>query len=419
MMQFESFSIIIALAALFSFVNHKWLKLPSTIGLMLMALVSAIILLALRNVLPVTYDYFCSVIETVDFERTLMDVMLSFLLFAGALKVNVRALEKEKWTVFLFATLGLLISTAIVGFLIYLVCDLVGMPLPILHCMLFGAIISPTDPIAVLGILKTANVSEQLSIKIEGESLFNDGIGVVVFLGLLSFIELGPDHEGLSGILELFVHEAIGGIAFGAVLGYVGYKLLIMIEDDAKIGVLITLAVVMGGYSLASALHTSGPLAMVTAGLIVGNHIHKKTFSKSTNEFIDGFWELIDEILNTVLFVLIGFVAQTLQFETGFILISVIAIIVSLLARFISVGGLFSLLKHRSDKWLPITLVLTWGGLRGGISVALAMSIPLIEGRDLFIFMTYIIVVFSILVQGMTIGKLVTKLKLQKGANRN
>jgi len=384
---------------------------------MLLALASALILLALRNVLPVTYDYFCSVVETVDFEHTLMDVMLSFLLFAGALKVNVRALEREKLTVFFFATLGLLISTMIVGFLFYLVCNLIGAPLPILNCMLFGAIISPTDPIAVLGILKTANVSEQLSIKIEGESLFNDGVGVVVFLGLLSFIELGPDHGGLSGILELFVQEAIGGIAFGAVLGYVGYKLLIMMEDDAKIGVLITLAVVMGGYSLASALHTSGPLAMVTAGLIVGNHIHRKTFSKATNEFIDGFWELIDEILNTVLFVLIGFVAQTLQFEIGFIIISVIAILICLIARFISVGGLFSMLKHRSDKWLPITLVLTWGGLRGGISVALAMSIPLIEGRDLFIFIIYVIVAFSILVQGLTIGKLVTKLKLEQKPN--
>ncbi len=414
-MQFESFSIIIALAALFSFINHKWIKLPPTIGLMLLALITAISLLALRNVLPGLYQFFCSVVDSVDFEHALMDVMLSFLLFAGALKVNVRALAKEKLAVILFASLGLLMSTAIVGLLLYLVCDLVGLGLPLLNCMLFGAIISPTDPIAVLGILKTAHVSESLSIKIEGESLFNDGIGVVVFLGLLSFIEMGPgsDHGSLEGILELFVHEAIGGVVLGAILGYLGYKLLILIEDDPKISVLITLAVVMGGYSLAAALHTSGPLAMVTAGLIVGNQIHKKTFSKTTDEFIEQFWEMTDEVLNAVLFVLIGFVAHILEFETAFIVISILGIVISLVARFISVGGLFSIIKHRSDPWLPLTTILTWGGLRGGISVALALSIPLIEGRDLFIFMTFVIVVFSILVQGLTMGKLVAKLKMQ------
>jgi CPA1 family monovalent cation:H+ antiporter len=412
-MQFESFSVIIALAALFSFINHKWIKLPSTIGLMLLALISAIILMALRNILPGVYAFFCSVVDSVDFEHTLMDVMLSFLLFAGALKVNVRALAKEKLAVITFASLGLILSTVIVGFLLYLVCGLVGIQLPILHCMLFGAIISPTDPIAVLGILKTANVSEELSIKIEGESLFNDGIGVVVFLGLLSFIEMDQGSGSLEGILELFAHEAIGGVALGLVLGYAGYKSLTLIEDDPKISVLISLAVVMGGYSIAAALHTSGPLAMVTAGLIVGNQIHKKEFSKETNAFIDQFWEMVDEVLNAVLFVLIGLVAHILEFDTAFIVVSIVGVALSLIARFISVGGLFSMIKHRSDKLLPLTLVLTWGGLRGGISVALALSMPMIEGRDLFIFMTYVIVVFSILVQGMTIGKLVKKLNMK------
>ncbi|MFT5765869.1 MAG: CPA1 family monovalent cation:H+ antiporter, partial [Saprospiraceae bacterium] len=270
---FQSFTIILTIAALFSYINHKVFKLPNTIGLMIMSLVLAGFAIGSKNINQDLYEFFCQVVVDIDFSNFLFNVLLSFLLFAGAMHINIQKLKKEKVSVFIFATTGVLISTFIVGGLLYGLCSLIGVPIAFIHCLLFGALISPTDPIAVLSILKAAKVSESLELKIEGESLFNDGIGVVVFTSLLAISESMEGEFHFSEIGNLFLEEAVGGVVFGLILGYLGYRILKTIEDDPKICVMITLAVCMGGYSLATIIHTSGPLAMVVAGLYIGNKI--------------------------------------------------------------------------------------------------------------------------------------------------
>ena len=413
---FQSFAIILALAAVFSYLNHKWLKLPSTIGLMVLSLVFGMLIFASSTLHLGAFDFLCQTITDADFKTVLLDFMLSFLLFAGAMHVNARNLAREKWTVILFASIGVLLSTLLVGFFLYIGCAIINLEIPLLVCFLFGAIVSPTDPIAVLGILKTANVSESLSIKIEGESLFNDGIGVVVFLGLLSLLDMQGQGHDYTVLFEIFAHEALGGLAFGIVLGFLGFLILKSIDDDPKICVLITLAIVMGGYSLASFLGVSGPLAMVVSGLWIGNRMHASGFSRETDEFVEVFWEMLDETLNAVLFVMIGLVVHTIHFENYYFGLGAYAILIALLARFISVGSLFSLIRHKNDPWLPLSTVLSWGGLRGGISVALALSLPPLLYRDELLFMTYAIVVFSIIVQGLSLGPLVRALRLSQSS---
>ena len=409
---FESLSLIISLAAGFSFINHKFLKLPTTIGLMIMALLLALIVIGSQSVFPGIYNFFCQTILDLDFSSLLLDVMLSFLLFAGAMHVNIYELEKEKLPVFLFATFGVLISTFIVGGLLYFACDLFGNPLPFLHCLLFGALISPTDPIAVISILKQSKISESLELKIEGESLFNDGVGVVVFASILAIILAEGEAVGVADIGELFLVEAVGGTLFGLGLGYLGYLFLRAVEDDPKTCILITLATAMGGYSVSMLLHVSGPLAMVVAGLFVGNKISGFQFEESSRKIIYLFWDMLDDILNAVLFVLIGLVIHTLKIESNYFLIGFVTIFIVLIARFVSVGLPFSLLKHPDKRPLKTITMLSWGGLRGGISVALALSLSESISKDFIVFITYFVVVFSIIVQGLTVGKLVKKLGL-------
>ena len=411
---FASFTLIVSLSAFFSYINHKWLKLPTTIGLMLMSLVTASILIISEQLLPTTYSFFCQVLVDIDFKSILMDVMLSFLLFAGAMHINIHELKQETKPVLLFTTLGVLISTFVVGGLVYVVAMAIGLSIPFTHTLLFGALISPTDPIAVLAILKEAKVSKSLKLKIEGESLFNDGIGVVVFVSILTLIQSMHGEEfGAIEIGRLFAEEALGGIAYGLALGYVGWKLLKSVEDDPKIDVLITLALAMGGYSLASILHVSGPLAMVVAGLFVGNKINQPNFSDQSEEYIDLFWEMLDEILNSVLFVLMGLVIFTLDYSTSYLILGLLTIPIVLLARMVSVGLPYSLLKHSEYSPMKTVLLLSWGGLRGGISVALALSLgDDIAGKDAIVFVTYCVVVFSIMVQGLSIKRLVQALKM-------
>lgn len=409
---FQSFTIILSLAALFSFVNHKWMKLPATIGLMILALISSILIITLEGVLPNAYNFLCMVIISIDFKTILLDVMLSILLFAGALHINLHDLNKEKIPVFLFATLGVAISTLIVGVLIYGASSLIGISIPFLHSLLFGALISATDPIAVISILKEAGVSKSLELKIEGESLFNDGVGVVVFTSILILTGVGMEEGTEGGILKLFIVEALGGAAFGLALGYAGYLFLKSVEDDPKVCVIITLAIALGGYSLASLIHVSGPLAMVVAGLIIGNKIAKPTFEGHSREIIYTLWDVLDEVFNAVLFVLIGLVIHTLTFNSSYLLLGFFAIIIVLMARFIAVGLPYSLLKHKEHHPVRTIAMLTWGGLRGGISVALALSLSEGLSGDLIVFITYTVVVFSIIVQGLSLKKVVKKLKV-------
>ena len=411
---FQSFTFILTLAALFSVINYKWLKLPTTIGLMILALVGSLLIIALEGIVPGAYNFICQVLTDIDFKSILLDVMLSMLLFAGAMHVNLRDLNREKVPVILFATLGVLISTFLVGGLVFGLSMMTGMPIPFQHCLLFGALISPTDPIAVLSILKEANTSKSLELKIEGESLFNDGVGVVVFTSVMLLTGMGmEEHEfGPSAILQLFAEEALGGLAYGLVLGYLGWILLKSVQDDPKTCVLLTLAIAMGGYSLASLIHVSGPLAMVMAGLIIGNKIRQEDFKDESEHFLENIWEMLDEVLNAVLFVMIGLIIHSLKFEFSYLLLGLLTIPAVLLSRYISVGIPFSLLKHKgSAPWKTITM-LSWGGLRGGISVALALSIAPDLSGEILLFITYVVVLFSILVQGLTIKRMVQWLKL-------
>lgn len=402
-------AILITLAALFSYVNYRYIRLPSAIGLMLMALCLSLLLLGLGKLgFGGLEQRAGSFIRSIDFNKTLMHGMLSFLLFAGALHVNLRDLAEQKWIVGSLATVGTVGSTFVVGGLFSLLTAGLGLDVPFIYCLLFGALISPTDPIAVLGILKSAGAPKSLETKITGESLFNDGIGVVVFIVLLGLAASGQDPS-LGRIGLLFAEEALGGILFGLVLGGVAYWMLARV-DNYTVEILITLAVVMGGYSLAVAIHTSGPIAMVVAGLVIGNHARRLAMSERTREHLDLFWELVDEILNTVLFVLIGLELLILELSGRALVAGLIAIPVVLFARFICVGAPVRLLERRRSFTPGAIRILTWGGLRGGISVALALSIPAGTERDLILTVTYVVVVFSILVQGLTIGPLIRSL---------
>jgi len=346
-------------------------------------------------------------LDKVDFNTTLMQGMLSFLLFAGALHINLNDLAKQKWVIGGLATFGVILSTFIIGSTTWYLLRLLNVELSFIYCLIFGALISPTDPIAVLGILKTAGAPKSLETKIAGESLFNDGIGVVVFIVLLEIATGG--HEIQAGhIIILFLEEAVGGIIYGLIIGAIAYWMLKSV-DNYQVEILVTLALVMGGYALANVIHTSGPIAVVVAGLLIGNHGRLLAMSDKTREHLDTFWELVDEILNAVLFVLIGLEVLVLTFSSDYLLAAILLIPVVLIARFICVGVPVSLLKLRREFSPNAIKVMTWGGLRGGISVALALSLPPGTQRDIILAITYVIVIFSISVQGLTIGKLIQK----------
>lgn len=409
----QSFSIIFSIAAFFSFINYKWLKMPATIALMLLSLVTVVIITLSKSIVPDFYQFFCDIVANSDFRSLLLDGILSFLLFAGALHVNIEELKKEKWPIILFATLGVLISTFLVGGLTFGAAQLINIELPFLDALLFGALISPTDPIAVMAILKKANIAKSLGIKIEGESLFNDGIGVVVFSGILILTGMGEQHgEGsvTAEIGKLFVEEAIGGIVYGVLLGFIGYQSIKSVKENPQLSVMISLAIVMGGYSLASLIHVSGPLAMVVAGMIIGNKLNVASNQGATRKLINDIWEVLDDVFNGILFVLIGLAIHLLKFDIGHLTLGVIAIFIVLFSRFISVLLPYSLLKHTEMSPIKTVSILTWGGLRGGISLALALSLADNSSSEVILYITYVVVFFSILVQGLSIGKLVKKL---------
>ena len=338
-----------------------------------------------------------------------MKVMLSFLLFAGAIHIDLNLLKKESLSIVTFSTIGVLISTFFVACLFYAAAHFFGLAINFIPCLLFGALISPTDPIAVLGILKRAKIPDTLEMKISGESLFNDGVGVVFFITLAEIMNAGFENITALQVLWLFVKEAGGGILFGIMIGYVGFWALRSI-DNYIVEVMITLAVVMGGYLLADLLHISGPLAMVAAGIITGNKSRKEGMSRVSRDYIDKFWEMIDEVLNAILFLLIGFEMLIIPFNVILFCLGCISIIVVLLARLVSVALPIYVLKYKRAFEKNAIPILTWGGLRGGISVALALSLPASAFSEILVSVTYIVVLFSIVVQGLTIGKLAKKL---------
>ena len=398
----HTLTILICLAALFSYVNHRLLKLPMTIGLMAVALVFSLILLVLGKLGFGVEAEAQRFIGAIDFNEALMHGMLGFLLFAGALHVKLDELLDLKWVIGTLAVIGTILSSLLIGGLSYVVFALVGLPLPFLYCLLFGALISPTDPIAVMGVLRQARLPKALEMKIVGESLFNDGVGVVIFLVVLNLVPKETVH--VTDVLRLFAEEALGGAALGLALGYIAYRMLRSV-DNYQVEILITLALVMGSFGLADLLHTSGPIAVVVAGLLIGNHGRQWAMSETTREHLDNFWELLDELLNAILFVLIGLEVLVLSFQQPYLIAGLVAIPLVLAARWITVvlqvKG-FSFVREFNEKTIRI---LTWGGLRGGISVALALSLPPGSSRDALVTITYAVVVFSILVQGLTINR--------------
>jgi CPA1 family monovalent cation:H+ antiporter len=400
---FHLAAIVVTLAALFGWVNQRFLRLPTAIGIMAIALFASLVLILLGHA-GVHVDWEAErVLAKVHFDETLMQGMLSFLLFAGGLHLDLEELSRSKWPISFLATFGVLISTALVGLATYGLSAALGRPVPLLAALTFGALISPTDPIAVLGLLRSAGVPKTLHSVIAGESLFNDGVAVVLFL-VLSGIWAGNGGASASAVALLFLREAVGGAVLGLALGYATYLLLRSV-DEYTVEVLLTLALVMGGYALASAVHTSGPIAIVVAGLLIGNHGRRFAMSQRTREHLDAFWELLDEILNAVLFVLIGLELLVLEFHLHYLMMAAIAIAMVLLARLASVAlpavlPVAGLRFGRRD-----IAILTWGGLRGGISVALALSVPVSDARGLIVATTYGVVVFSILVQGLTVGR--------------
>ncbi|MCI5081833.1 MAG: sodium:proton antiporter [Saprospiraceae bacterium] len=411
---YQSFSIIFAIAAVLSFLNYKYLHLPNTIGQLILGLTVAILFIPVEAILPETYSEFYMLVKDANFTHILLDIMLGFLLFAGSLHVDIYALRKESGSVLLFATLGVLISTFLIGSGLYGLTVLLNCELPFLHCLLFGALISPTDPIAVLALLKGSSVSPSLQLKIEGESLFNDGIGVIVFTAILLLTQMQGMSEASEGgsivmeILWLFVEEVFLGLLLGLVLGWAGFRLMRQSQDDPYLTTILSLAVVFGGYSLAHVLETSGPLAMVVAGLYVGNNMEQ--INERSSEALSGFWHILDESLNGVLFVYLGLALHLVALDQTMALLAVLVIVLVLLARFLAVLMPYSLLKHTEHHWLKTTYVLTWGGLRGGISLALAFSLAPELSKDSLLFLTYTTVIFSILVQGLTIPVLTKKL---------
>lgn len=401
---------LISLAAVFGYINVRFLKLPNTIGLMLITIVYTLVVFALSAFDDTLLQAEVVFIKQIDFKELLMDHMLSFLLFAGALHTNFQQLKVQRWPILLFSTLGVLTSTFLVGAAMFFLLNAFGLEVAFIYCLLFGALISPTDPIAVLGILKKAGVPKKLETKIVGESLFNDGVGVVVFLTIYQ-IASGTGDTSFIDVAQLFGIEVIGGVLLGLALGWVTFRMLRSI-DDFDIEVIITLALVMLGTVLAHKIHVSAPLAMVTAGLVVGNDtIRDSAMSETTEQYVDKFWELIDILLNAVLFVLIGMEMLVLVFNGKYITAGLIAIPVVLLCRYISLFIPVNIFKKKLDFVPKTNLVMTWGGLRGGISIALALGLSEEMHRELFLVITYIVVVFSILVQGLTIEPLVKQLR--------
>ncbi|HDZ06277.1 hypothetical protein LCGC14_0148010 [marine sediment metagenome] len=406
---FTIISVLVFLSAIFGYINARFLKLPNSIGLMLITIFFTLVVFGIGYIDDTLINAERYIITQIDFKSVLLDIMLSFLLFAGALHTNFEQLKVQRWPILVFSTLGVLVSTFLVGTSMYYLLQLLGMNISFIYCLLFGSLISPTDPIAVLGILKKAGAPKQLETKIVGESLFNDGVGVVVFLTIFQLASATEVAVSPLDILELFGVEVIGGLVLGLALGWGTWKLMKSI-DDYDIEVIITLATVMVGTLIAQKFHLSAPLAMVAAGLVVGNDtVRNSAMSETTETYVDKFWELLDILLNTLLFVLIGMEMLVLSFKTEYVIAGLLAIPLVLVCRYLSLLLPIKFFEKKLDFVPKTNLVMTWGGLRGGISIALALGLSDDMHRDAFLVITYIVVVFSIIGQGLTVEKLIKR----------
>lgn len=410
-------AILFGLASVFGLINYHTLRLPFTIGVTIAAMASSFVVLGLEAIIPGfgLATELKELVREIDFTRALMHGMLSFLLFAGAMHTDLESLRERAKAVLSLAVIGTLISTFAVGFASYTILSALSIPVPLPFCLVFGALISPTDPVAVLGIMRAAGAPRALEIKVIGESLFNDGLGVVLFVVLLGIATGGDPAHGhgamdAGGVLALLAREVIGGVLLGLGMGYVTYRALRSV-DEANLEILISVSMVASLNFIAFKLHTSAPLAAVFAGLFIGNRGRYFAMSDRTRQHLDIVWSFIDEALNAILFLLIGLELLILSFATDYLIASAILIPATLLARFISVAVPVTGLKFIKQSFDAGTIrVLTWGGLKGGVSIALAMSLPAFPGRDAILTITYAIVAFSIVVQGLTVGRLIQRL---------
>ena len=397
-------SILIVLAAGFGAINYLFFKLPSAIGILVVSLLASLGIVVINALLPDfgIEDTVRTTVTGVDFSEALLEGMLGLLLFAGALHVKLSDLQKQWSLILLMATLGVALSTIVFGIGAHLMFGL-----PILVALVFGSLISPTDPVAVLGVLRAANLKKSLETKIAGESLFNDGVGYVVFLVLvgLAFPSEHGHGSGLGDAVILFAQEAVGGAVIGIFLGWIVFRVMRQI-DDYPLEVLLTLALAFGGYQLSVWLHVSAPIMAVCAGLLIGDIGAKHGMSAQTREYVDAFWKLIDEILNAVLFLMIGFEVFAVTFDFDVLVTGVLSIGLALLARFAAVYIPVLLLQRRQEFSQGIVPMMTWGGLKGGISVALALSLPESDWKPMILAATYIVVIFSIIIQGLSIAPL-------------
>ena len=404
MQSYQIFVVIICLAAGFYYINYRFIRLTPTVGIMAMSLAASLLLQGAARLFPGVAAPFTAMIGSREFHSLLVDGMLSFLLFAGSIHIDARRLKKELLPVITLSTVGVLISTVVVGVMVHYLLHVFGMEVAWLHCLLFAALISPTDPIAVLAILKKAGIAPSLELKIAGESLFNDGVAVVVFLTILEIAQPGSGQPSFASVSILFAREALGGLLFGLALGYASYFAIRSISKY-EVEIMISIATVMGGYMLAGWLGVSGPLAMVVAGIVIGSKNNTTDAAPLTHDYFTTFWELIDELLNALLFMLVGFEMLVIPISAPVLAGGLVCIVLVLAARWLSVALPVTLLRFSATVEKNAIAILTWGGLRGGLSIALALSLPGSMHRDLFVALTYIIVVFSILVQGLTIGK--------------
>lgn len=402
---FDAAAILIVLAATLGYLNYRFLRLPQSVGLTVMGALASLIVVAIDVALPASKAgvNLARFIAQIDFHATLMDGMLSFLLFAGALHVDWSEMRRGRWPILVLSTIGVLISAALVGFSFHFLSMLVGLPVPLVWCVVFGALISPTDPVAVMGILKRTDVGATLQATVAGESLFNDGVGVVVFTILLA-AALGTEPFSVGHAIRLFLQEGIGGILLGLLVGWIAFRAMRSI-DDYKLEVMISLAVVMGGYALAHWFHVSGPVAMAVAGLLLGNHGVAHAMSDTTQDYLLKFWALIDDILNAVLFLLIGIEVVTISFEPYLLLLGTGAVVLALGARTAAVMLPLAIMRPFLSLGPLAPTALIWGGLRGGISVALALGLPEGPYRASLLTATYAIVLFSVIVQGGSIAR--------------
>ena len=408
MTMFQGAGALFALVAVFGYVNHRFVKLPDTLGITAVGLFACLCMSIIGTFHPAATAQAQALARQVDFSDVVFHGLLSLLLFAGSLHVDLSKMRRQKLAVLLLATVGVLISTAVVGGGFYLVTELLGHPISLMWCLVFGALISPTDPIAVLSVLKNAGASEVVETKIAGEALFNDGTAVVAFVTLVGLAS-GATEFSAGAVSLTLAREVLGALALGVALGW-GASLMLRTLDSYPVEILITLALATAGYSFAELLHVSAPLAVVIMGLVVGNHSAGQQMSEKTREHLHKFWSLLDDLLNLVLFGLIGLAVVSLSLELRLLWLGLGAIPVVLVARALSVGIPMTMLGRFRERSPHAIKIMTWGGLRGGISIALALSLPPFDGRDLVIGVTYVVVVFSLLVQATTLGALVKRL---------